>query len=67
MMLNDLIGRKIEVMILNQGQENLSPRLRFDGILKGVDQGTYIVEKTTEGRNELVVLPIGICRLNTVL
>ncbi|MEM0157412.1 MAG: hypothetical protein QXN26_05035 [Thermoplasmataceae archaeon] len=67
MMLNDLIGRRIEVMILNQGQENLSPRLRFDGILKGVDQGTYMVERTTEGRSEIVVLPIGMCRLNTIM
>lgn len=66
MILNDLIDRKIEVMILNQGQENLSPRLRFDGVLKGVDQGAYIVERISGGRTELVVLPIGICRLNTV-
>lgn len=66
MILNDLIDRKIEVMILNQAQENLSPRLRFDGILKGVDQGTYIIERSYEGKNELVVLPIGICRINTI-
>jgi hypothetical protein len=53
-------------MILNQAQENLSPRLRFDGILKGVDQGTYIIERTSDGKSELVVLPIGLCRINTM-
>jgi len=66
MILNDLIGRKIEVMILNQAQENLSPRLRFDGVLKGIDQGTYIIERASDGRSELVVLPIGLCRINTM-
>ncbi len=66
MILNDLIDRRVEVMILNQAQENLSPRLRFDGILKGVDQGTYIIERTSDGKSELVVLPIGLCRINTM-
>ncbi|WP_393971208.1 hypothetical protein OXIME_001466 [Oxyplasma meridianum] len=65
MILNDLIDRKVEVMILNQGQENLSPRLRFEGVLKGVDQGTYILERTLEGGKEFVVLPIALCRINT--
>ncbi len=59
MILNDLIDRKIEVMILNQAQENLSPRLRFDGILKGVDQGTYIIERTSDGKVSWWFFPLG--------
>jgi hypothetical protein len=65
MILNDLIEKKVDVMILNQGQENLSPKLRFEGILKGIDQGAYLISANINGQNEIIVLPIGICRLNT--
>jgi hypothetical protein len=65
MILNDLIEKKVDVMLLNQGQENLSPKLRFEGILKGIDQGTYIISASINGRSEIVVLPLGMCRLNT--
>ncbi|MCL4438341.1 MAG: hypothetical protein M1616_03150 [Candidatus Thermoplasmatota archaeon] len=66
MILNDLIGKKIGIMILNQGQETLAPRLRIEGILKGVDQGTYIISRDENGKEEILVVPIGICRLNTM-
>jgi hypothetical protein len=50
MILNDLIGKKVGIMILNQGQETLAPRLRIEGILKGVDQGTYIISREENGK-----------------
>ncbi|MCL5803137.1 MAG: hypothetical protein ACYCSA_00150 [Thermoplasmataceae archaeon] len=65
MILNDLIEKKVDVMLLNQAQENLSPKLRFEGVLKGIDQGTYIISSTINDRNEIIVLPIAMCRLNT--
>lgn len=65
MILNDLIDRKVDVMLLNQGQENLSPKLRFEGVLKGIDQGTYIISASINGNDEIIVLPVGLCRLNT--
>ena len=66
MILNDLIEKKVDVMLLNQAQENLSPKLRFEGVLKGIDQGTYIISSTINDRNEIIVLPIAMCRLNTI-
>lgn len=65
MILNDLIGKKIGIMILNQGQETLAPRLRIEGVLIGVDQGTYIISREENGKEEFLVIPIGVCRLNT--
>ncbi len=63
MNLNDLIGQKVQVWILNQSQESLTPGTRFEGTFKGVDQGAYIFEPSEPEYGKIVVLPIGSCRL----
>lgn len=63
MNLNDLVGMPATVWILNQAQESLTPGSRFDGILRGVDQGAYIFEVSDPAPESYVVLPIGSCRI----
>ncbi len=63
MNLSDLVGQRVQVWILNQSQESLTPGTKFEGKLKGVDQGTYILEPTDPEFGKIVVLPVGSCRL----
>lgn len=63
MNLNDFVGMPVTVWILNQMQETLTPGTKFDGVLRGVDQGAYIIETSQQNSGSYVVLPIGSCRL----
>ena len=64
MNLNDMIGLKVTAWILNQSQENLTPGTKIDGILQGVDQGTFIILRENGETEEFITLPVGLCRLS---
>ncbi len=66
MNLNDLIGFKVTAWILNQSQENLTPGTKIDGILQGVDQGTFIILRDNGVSEEFITLPVGQCRLSAM-
>lgn len=63
MNLADLVERPVTVWILNQAQESLVPGPKFNGVLKGVDQGAYIFETEESGVKNYVVLPVGSCKI----
>ena len=50
MILYDLIGEKSGIIILNQSQETLVPLLMIEGILRGIDQGAYILSRDENGK-----------------
>ncbi len=61
--LSNLIGLDVTVWILNQAQENITPGTKFDGVLRGVDQGAYIFELGGQSSGQYAVLPVGSCRV----
>lgn len=65
MNLSDLVGMTVTVWILNQAQESITPGGKFEGVLRGVDQGAYIFETGTPGSGTYVILPVGSCRLQS--
>ncbi|MBX8631040.1 MAG: hypothetical protein KIY12_03015 [Thermoplasmata archaeon] len=68
MILNDFIGKKVRVWILGQGQENLTPGLTFEGVLRGIDQGVYIIEDASagDGKGKYTLIPAGQCRISII-
>ncbi|MFG1555573.1 MAG: hypothetical protein AAE985_03795 [Thermoplasmataceae archaeon] len=64
MNISELLGCNVTVWLLGQGQENLIPGQRFEGVLVGIDQGAYIFSVPSEKSEEFIILPVGICRVH---
>ncbi len=64
MNISELLGSAVTVWLLGQGQENIIPGQRFEGVLVGIDQGAYIFSVPSEKSEEFIILPVGICRVH---
>ncbi|MCL4330405.1 MAG: hypothetical protein M1533_05345 [Candidatus Thermoplasmatota archaeon] len=62
MNLSDMLEKRVRAWMINQGQENIVPGMSFEGTLKGIDQGTYII-KVDSDEDDFIVVPIGSCKL----
>lgn len=61
--ISDFIGKRVTVWLLGQSQLSISPGLKTDGTLMGVDQGIYIIKLDKEDLDEILLIPVGQCRL----
>lgn len=64
MNISELLDSAVTVWLLGQGQENIIPGQRFEGVLVGIDQGAYIFSVPSEKSEEFIILPVGICRVH---
>ncbi|MBX8639783.1 MAG: hypothetical protein KIS29_05525 [Thermoplasmata archaeon] len=68
MNLNDFVGKSVRVWILGQAQENLTPGITFEGVLRGIDQSVYIIEnrQDADGTGKYTLIPSGQCKISVI-
>ncbi len=62
MNLSDMVEKRVKAWMVNQAQQSIVPGISFEGTLKGIDQGTYII-KIDSDEDDYIVVPILSCKL----
>jgi hypothetical protein len=68
MNLDEFTGKRVKVWILGQAQENLTPGITFEGILRGIDQSVYIIEnrQDEDSTGKYTLIPAGQCKISVL-